>query len=86
MQLLYTPVASCECNSVETAFSLIKRAYRKAVTKIALRRDYDEATARACLTDACAQVSPETQRNLCRANWDYLNAFLPTDKTLVKQE
>ena len=82
VHILYTPPSSCEFNSIETAFSKIKQAYKKRITKIAIRRDYDMDSARACLDVACDEVTPAMQRRLCHANRTYLNVFLPDEKKL----
>ena len=83
VHILYTPTSSCEFNSIETAFSKIKSVYKKRITKIAIRRDYDMSSARACLDIACDEVTPAMQRRLCHANRTYLNAFLPDEKKLA---
>ena len=80
VNMCFMPPASCCFNSVETAFSKIKRAYKSYITKIALRRDYRREDAVACLNLACELVTPAEQQRLCRANRDYMNHFLPEDK------
>lgn len=82
VRILYTPTASCCFNSIETAFSKIKRVYKNRITKIALRRDYTRDSALAVLDLACAEVTPAMQRRLCHANRTYMNEFLTQDKQL----
>ena len=49
VRVLFTPVSSCQFNSIETAFAIIKRKYLKRITKLALRRDYGEQDAHTCI-------------------------------------
>ena len=80
----FMPTSSCCFNSVETAFSKLKRSYKSRITKIALRRDYQMEDLYACLNLAIEEVTPDMQRRLCRANYAYMNEFLPVDKQLVR--
>ena len=78
-QVLFTPTCSCQFNSVEWLFSIIKNNYRKRITKCALRRDYGQEDVVNCIILACEEISNEKVYRLCRANRPYINSYLPAD-------
>ena len=66
------PTYSCQFNSIENLFGIIKRQYRARVTQLSGRRDYHVNQCRMLVRDICQGLPEDMIQNTLTVNRHYI--------------